>query len=49
MNTQTKRDMAWVLRQLCQRKPKDVDAITNLDLMRADMSVRFVSLLLIMS
>lgn len=41
--------MAWVLRQLCQCKPKDVDAITNLDLMRADMSVRFVSLLLLMS
>lgn len=34
--------MAWVLTQLCQRKPKDVDSITNLDLMRADMSVRFV-------
>ncbi|TYZ62248.1 hypothetical protein PybrP1_011589 [[Pythium] brassicae (nom. inval.)] len=38
---ETKRDTAWVLTQLCQRPPKDVDAITNLDLMRADMAVRF--------
>uniref|UniRef100_K3WPB4 AB hydrolase-1 domain-containing protein n=1 Tax=Globisporangium ultimum (strain ATCC 200006 / CBS 805.95 / DAOM BR144) TaxID=431595 RepID=K3WPB4_GLOUD len=39
--TEAKKDASWILKQLCQRKPKDVDTITNLDLMRADMSTRF--------
>lgn len=40
---QTRRDLAWLFKEIvCRcRKAKQVDTITTLDLMRADMTVRF--------
>ncbi|KAJ0393150.1 hypothetical protein P43SY_004946 [Pythium insidiosum] len=37
----SKKDAAWVLQQLCQRRARDVDVVATLDLMRADLAVRF--------
>ncbi|GLD92127.1 hypothetical protein PINS_up000660 [Pythium insidiosum] len=38
----SKKDVTWLLQQLCRRRARDVDVIATLDLMRADLAVRFV-------